>query len=77
MRKRREIFRFKSRLPALAKRREFEQAISEEKYVVVMGQTGSGKSTQLVQYVADMHQFQNQIVWPHYLSIQKLLYVNL
>ena len=44
-RKKREIFRLKNRLPALAKRVEFEEAIySPQQFLVVMGQTGSGKT---------------------------------
>ena len=64
-RKKREIFRLKNRLPALAKRVEFEEAInSPQQFLVVMGQTGSGKSTQLVQYLADMPAFTGQSVSP-------------
>jgi hypothetical protein len=66
-RKKREIFRLKNRLPALAKRIEFEEAInSPHQFLVVMGQTGSGKSTQLVQYLADMPAFTGQSVSPFY-----------
>ncbi len=54
----REIFRLSSKLPALAKREEFEILIENNQFVVVMGQTGSGKSTQLAQYLADMPQFE-------------------
>lgn len=60
--RKREIFRLTSPLPALAKRQEFEQAVIENQFVVVMGQTGSGKSTQLTQYLADMPQFSKQMV---------------
>ena len=57
----------KNRLPALAKRVEFEEAInSPQQFLVVMGQTGSGKSTQLVQYLADMPAFTGQSVSPFF-----------
>ena len=62
IRKQRELFRLISPLPALAKRQDFEQAIIDNQFVVVMGQTGSGKSTQLTQYLADMPQFENKTV---------------
>lgn len=62
MRQKRELFRLTSLLPALAKRQDFEKAVIENQFVVVMGQTGSGKSTQLTQYLADMPQFANQMV---------------
>lgn len=62
VRQKRELFRLTSPLPALAKRQDFEKAVIENQFVVVMGQTGSGKSTQLTQYLADMPQFANQIV---------------
>ena len=62
IRKLRECFRLASCLPALAKRVEFEEKITESQFLVVMGQTGSGKSTQLTQYLADMPQFENKHV---------------
>lgn len=57
LRIKRELFRLKSKLPALAKRREIEGAVRNNRFVVIQGQTGSGKSTQLPQYIADMQEF--------------------
>jgi HrpA-like RNA helicase len=62
IRRKREIFRFTAPLPALSKRQDFENAVNDNQFVVVMGQTGSGKSTQLTQYLADMPQFEKQFV---------------
>jgi ATP-dependent RNA helicase DHX8/PRP22 len=62
IRKKREIFRLTEPLPALSKRQDFENAVNENQFIVVMGQTGSGKSTQLTQYLADMPQFEKQFV---------------
>ncbi|XP_059353084.1 uncharacterized protein LOC130692190 [Daphnia carinata] len=62
IRKKRELFRLNSPLPALSKRQDFEKSVCDHQFVVVMGQTGSGKSTQLTQYLADMPQFQKQII---------------
>ena len=62
MRRQRECFRLASRLPALSKRVEFEEKVTQSQFLVVMGQTGSGKSTQLTQYLADMPQFENKYV---------------
>ncbi len=68
----REIFRLSSKLPALAKREEFEELIENNRFVVVMGQTGSGKSTQLAQYLADMPQFEKFHVNIHILKQEYL-----
>lgn len=62
IRKKRELFRLVARLPALAKRQHFEKALDENQFIVVMGQTGSGKSTQLTQYIADMTRFNGKYV---------------
>eukprot|EP00300_Choanocystis_sp_HF-7_P020020 c20485_g1_i7.p1 GENE.c20485_g1_i7~~c20485_g1_i7.p1 ORF type:complete len:813 (+),score=157.09 c20485_g1_i7:683-3121(+) len=53
----RECFRLKHHLPALAFRRDFEREFLQHRVVVVQGETGSGKSTQLPQFVADMSCF--------------------
>ncbi|OQR82251.1 hypothetical protein ACHHYP_16328 [Achlya hypogyna] len=53
-RRKRELYRFKARLPAYAKRNEIEAAVGASRYVVVQGQTGSGKSTQVPQYLAEL-----------------------
>lgn len=51
----RECYRLgKNRLPALALRCEFDKIMSERQTIVVRGQTGSGKSTQLPQYLAEL-----------------------
>ena len=62
MRMQRECFRLASRLPALSKRIEFEGKVTQSQFLVVMGQTGSGKSTQLTQYLADMPEFEKKCV---------------
>lgn len=51
----REIFRLtQTCLPSLSRRVEFDNLISSNQVVIVRGQTGSGKSTQLPQYVAEL-----------------------
>jgi HrpA-like RNA helicase len=55
----REIYRLKERLPALARRQELYTAVRASQFVIVEGQTGSGKSTQLPQYLADMPELSN------------------
>lgn len=53
----RELFRLESnRLPALAFREQFEEYVMNDgsQAVIVRGQTGSGKSTQLTQYLAEL-----------------------
>lgn len=49
----RETFRLRARLPALALRRPFIEAAKAHRCLVVKGETGSGKSTQLPVYLAD------------------------
>lgn len=49
----REIYRLKEALPALSKRKEIETKLSESQFLVVKGETGSGKSTQLPQYALE------------------------
>lgn len=58
----RELYRLEGALPALAVRRQFEAAIQAGQFVVVKGETGSGKSTQLPQYLADMRCLQQRQV---------------
>ncbi|KAE9105669.1 hypothetical protein PF010_g12922 [Phytophthora fragariae] len=52
----REKYRFAAHLPASAKRLEIERHLSSttSQFTVIQGQTGSGKSTQIPQYAADM-----------------------
>lgn len=57
----RELYRLEGALPALAVRREFEDKVQAGQFVVVKGETGSGKSTQLPQYLADMRGIQGQV----------------
>ncbi len=57
----REIYRLQNALPALAMRREFETAVHAGQFIVVKGETGSGKSTQLPQYLADMRGIDGQV----------------
>jgi HrpA-like RNA helicase len=60
----REIYRLNGRLPALAKRAEIEAHIdsfpNSGRFLIIQGQTGSGKSTQIPQYLADHPKFQNK-----------------
>lgn len=49
----RETRRFNERLPLYAKRSEILRKIHENQVLVLIGETGSGKSTQLVQYMVD------------------------
>lgn len=59
---RRELFRLENGLPALAKRKEIEEHLKTNTFVVIKGNTGSGKSTQVPAYIADMPQFSNMKV---------------
>jgi HrpA-like RNA helicase len=49
----REIKRLKSHLPIYARRQELLDAIRSKRIVILKADTGSGKSTQLVQYLVD------------------------
>ncbi len=60
----REVYRLESALPALAVRPEFEKAVRAGQFIVVKGETGSGKSTQLPQYLADMRGIDGQVGLP-------------
>ena len=49
----RECVRFQKCLPIYARRQEIIQSILSHQVIIVIGETGSGKSTQLVQYLFD------------------------
>ena len=49
----RECRRFQSRLPIYAKKFEILDTLHSHQVVVIQGETGSGKSTQLMQYMRD------------------------
>lgn len=54
----REIYRLKCRLGAFTKRLDMEKYFgSGDRFLIVQGETGSGKSTQIPQYVADHPRF--------------------
>jgi HrpA-like RNA helicase len=53
----RELYRLKGALPALALRKDIEDALQHQSFLVVQGATGSGKSTQLPAYFAEMPLF--------------------
>lgn len=54
----REIYRLNCRLGAFAKRLDMEKYFtSGHRFLIVQGQTGSGKSTQIPQYIADHPRF--------------------
>ncbi|XP_037047411.1 uncharacterized protein LOC119082138 isoform X2 [Bradysia coprophila] len=54
----REIYRLKCRLGAFSKRLDMEKYFgSGDRFLIVQGETGSGKSTQIPQYVADHPRF--------------------
>ena len=50
---RREVYRLRGALPALAARSELDEKLARHQNLVVQGATGSGKSTQLPQYLAE------------------------
>ncbi|KAL3130380.1 hypothetical protein ABBQ38_008205 [Trebouxia sp. C0009 RCD-2024] len=71
----REVYRLEGALPALAVRKEFEAAIEAGQFVVVKGETGSGKSTQLPQYLVDMRCIQGKqviVTQPRKVAAQEL-----
>ncbi|KAL3683209.1 hypothetical protein R1sor_001231 [Riccia sorocarpa] len=49
----RECYRLKAQLPLYARRTEIISHVDSDQVVVLVGETGSGKSTQLVQYLYD------------------------
>lgn len=55
----REVFRLKEALPALSRRQEIEAHLRDSQFIVVKGETGSGKSTQLPQYIWEYLSLQN------------------
>ena len=53
----RECRQFGARLPIYAKKNEIIDAVTSHPVVVIVGETGSGKSTQIAQYLADANLF--------------------
>jgi HrpA-like RNA helicase len=60
----REVKRLEAALPALCMRDHIEKALRnpDHRFVIVKGHTGSGKSTQLPQYIGDMEDFAGKVV---------------
>jgi HrpA-like RNA helicase len=52
-RSKREIERFKAHLPIYARRQQLIDTIKFSRVVILKAETGSGKSSQLIQYLAD------------------------
>jgi len=55
----REVYRLNLALPALSLRHEVEKKVRSSQFVVIQGATGSGKSTQLPQYLAELLEHDN------------------
>lgn len=72
----RELYRLEGALPTLAKRTQFEEAVNSGQFIVVKGETGSGKSTQLPQYLADMGSLQGQVTRARPTLCQQTLSLN-
>ena len=53
----REMYRLRGALPALALRNDIEGMVRTHNFLVIQGSTGSGKSTQLPAYLAEMDIF--------------------
>ena len=49
----RECLRFQKALPIYARRRDIVKTVHDNQVVILIGETGSGKSTQVVQYLYD------------------------
>ena len=58
----RECSRFLKALPIYAKRRVIVDAVKNNQVVILIGQTGSGKSTQIVQYLYNSGLFEGGII---------------
>ena len=52
----RELNRCKKCLPTYIRKKEILNTINENKFSVIIGETGSGKSTQIVQYIYDNYE---------------------
>ncbi|RDD43329.1 ATP-dependent RNA helicase DEAH12, chloroplastic [Trichoplax sp. H2] len=50
-----EIKRVSLRLPIYARRYEIQQLVNSNQVIVIKGETGSGKSTQIAQYIAELN----------------------
>jgi HrpA-like RNA helicase len=51
----RELKRWQSRLPIYARRSDIIEKLKRNQVFILKGDTGSGKSTQIVQYLCDEH----------------------
>ena len=51
--RRKDIEEFRLNLPITSYKEEIERLLDDQTFIIVTGETGSGKSTQLPQYVMD------------------------
>ncbi len=61
--KERDEFRANSNLPILKSRKDFISRLRDERVVIVIAETGSGKTTQLPQYMADAFKKEEGIIF--------------
>ena len=61
-RKEREEFRLKANLPILKSQKDFITRLRRDKVLIVIAETGSGKTTQLPQYMAEEFENENGII---------------
>jgi len=57
-----ECIRFQTALPIYAKRKEILKAVQANQLTILIGETGSGKSTQIVQYLYDAGFAENGLI---------------
>lgn len=58
----RECDRMETALPIYGKRQEIVRTVQENQVTIILGETGSGKSTQLVQYLDDSGHYQSGLI---------------